>query len=141
MKIKYLFGPKAGQVDHSSNNDPTTHALIRAGIAEAVVEEPKPAPPVPAARFSVGINHGGATVITYRRSASELSTWEGLPEHARDAFKLPLWNAREQKHTLQGPDVPEEICAQYKAQKPHEEVSALHKRANEEQMLGRPLYR
>ena len=89
MKIKYIFGPRSGEVEHVSRE--TAAPLIAARIAEAL-EPDLPVQGEPAWKRNSNLPKAGATPKPRREWAVEVSTYSN-PENAqivairRDTFR------------------------------------------------------
>lgn len=96
MRIKFLSGPRAGEISHAERTQ-STQLLIDAGLIE-VVNDALPAPPVPQWLVSIGMS-GNAHVRC--NIGPRVEIYDGPPQHVVSAFKKI------------GLVVPEDIAAKY----------------------------
>ena len=93
MKVKFLSGPKAGQISHAERTQ-ATQLLIDAGIVE-IFDEELPIPPAHAARWVVGKVGvaGDRPVIKFSCPRSRVEFFfDGKPE---DAHALVIFDCGE----------------------------------------------
>lgn len=57
MKVRWLAGKRAGEVEHVRNNDPAIHTMLRAGMCEEILEPGAHATPAPALAGMPDRNH------------------------------------------------------------------------------------
>ncbi len=98
MRIKFLSGPRAGEVSHAERTQ-STQLLIDAGLIEVVNDAP-PAPPVPQWLVSIGMS-GNAHVRC--NIGPRVEIYDGAPQFTVAAFRKI------------GLDVPADIAAKYAA--------------------------
>lgn len=113
-------------------DDTLARILFALGLAEGITKEPTQpredtaAPTEP--MFSIVMGPQGTALLMLHMPTGERRYSAGRPEdgNLRDAFKVLVWNAAAERHTLQGPEPPKEILKEF-----HEMKAKLAKAANE----------
>jgi len=120
-----ITGRKFKQVDNL-----LCEILVDAGVMEyarASAFQPIAPPRRTVNSFSVSTNEFGKPCITLTTPTGQVMKYirpdfasDMCPATIRDAFKTMLWSGAEQKHTLQGPEVPEQMVRDFIEQAKHE---------------------
>ena len=123
-----IRNPLNGRIFHQVDNT-LAEILVDAGIMEyaraAVQVSAAPRPTVNT--FTIGTAGWGKLCITLTTPTGQVARYECpqytselRPDKIRDAFKTMAWSGAEQKHTLQGPEVPEHIVREFIEQAKYE---------------------
>jgi hypothetical protein len=125
-----IRNPLNGRVFHQVDNT-LAEILVDAGIMEynrAAAPPQAITPPRPTVNtFSISTNEVGKPCITLTTPLGQVMkymrpdfTSDLHPATIRRCFQTMAWSGAEQKHTLQGPEVPEQIVLDFIAQAKYE---------------------
>ena len=124
-----ICNPLTGRIFHQVDNT-LAEILVDAGIMEynrAAAPQPSAAPRPTVNTFALSTTEWGKLCLTLTTPTGQVARYmcpdfasDLRPDKIRGAFKTMAWSGAAQKHTLQGPEVPEQIVRDFIEQAKYE---------------------